>query len=171
LTNLKSGFISSDNTRILIEVLIIIILSLVYIGYSIKGTKTKYYFGDRKSLKNLKEIKRFIESAKSELDNHNYHEAKSFYRNINLIFKNLPQDMKKEVYKNIVTLSHKLDLFYINKLLDRAEFSIQNKNKEVAISAYNEITGLYKRVPLEYKSLVLEKCNKLRQSLSGKNVN
>ncbi|RLG22305.1 hypothetical protein DRN85_10885, partial [Methanosarcinales archaeon] len=61
------------------------------------------------------------------------------------------------------------DLFYINKLLDKAEFSIQNKNKAAAISAYNEIMGLYKRVPLEYKSKVLKKCNELRQRLSGKN--
>ena len=42
LTNLKPGFISSSNTRILTEVLIIIILSLVYIGYPVKGTKIKY---------------------------------------------------------------------------------------------------------------------------------
>ena len=170
LTNLKPGFINSSNTRILIEVLIIIVLSLVYIGYSIKGTKIKYYFGDRKSLKNLKEIKRFIESAKSELGNHNYSEAKSFYGNINSIFKILPQDMKKEVYKNIIVLSNKLDLFYINKLLDKAELNIQNKNRQEAILAYNEIIGLYKRVPPEYKSQVLEKCNKLRQSLSEKNA-
>jgi len=169
LTNLKPGFISSSTTRILIEVLIIIILSLVYMGYSANGTKIKYYLTDRNSLKNLKEIKKFIESAKSELGNNNYYEAKSFYGNINPIFKKLPKDMKKEIYKNIVGLSNKLDLFYINKLLDQAEFSIQNKNKAAAISAYNEITGLYKRVPLGYKSQVLKKCNELRLNLSEKN--
>ena len=169
LTNLKPGFISSSTTRILIEVLIIIILSLVYMGYSANGTKIKYYLTDRNSLKNLKEIKKFIESAKSELGNNNYYSAKSFYGNINPIFKKLPKDMKKEIYKNIVGLSNKLDLFYINKLLDQAEFSIQNKNKAAAISAYNEITGLYKRVPLGYKSQVLKKCNELRLNLSEKN--
>jgi len=138
-------------------------------GYSANGTKIKYYLTDRNSLKNLKEIKKFIESAKSELGNNNYYSAKSFYGNINPIFKKLPKDMKKEIYKNIVGLSNKLDLFYINKLLDKAEFSIQNKNKAAAISAYNEITGLYKRVPLGYKSQVLKKCNELRLNLSEKN--
>ena len=171
LTKLKPGFVSSGNTRILIEVLIIIILSLVYLGYSVKGTKIKYYFTDRNSLKNLKEIKKFIENAKNELGNHNYYEAKSIYKNINLIFKDLPKDMKKEVYKNIVALSNKLDLFYINKLLDKAEFSIQNKNRQGAISAYNKITGLYKRIAPEYKSQVLKKCNELRLMLSEKNAN
>ncbi len=170
LTKLKPGFVSSSNTRILIEVLIIIILSLVYLGYSVKGIKIKSYFSNKDSRKKLDKIRRYIGNAKRELEKGNYYEAKSFYKNINLIFKEIPKDMKKDVYKYIIRLSNKLDLFYINKLLDNAEFSVQNKNRQEAISAYNEIAGLYKRLPLEYKSQVLKKCNELRLMLSRKNA-
>ncbi len=173
IDDLKSKFISSSNKRIVIEIIIIIVLILIYFGYSVNGAKIKYYvhyITDRKSIKNLNTIKTSITNAKNELQKNNYEKARSFYVDMQGMFKDLPKGMKKEVYGNITILSNKLDAMHINQLLDQATKSIGKKDRANAVMLYGKITKIYKQIAPDYKSQVLKRCNELRLKLGEGNA-
>ena len=78
--------------------------------------------------------------------------------------------MRKEVRDKIIILSNKLDSHYINKLIDKAHFGIENKDITEATKIYDKIRRIYSRISPGYKSQVLERCNELRLELSKKNA-
>ncbi|MFH1053196.1 MAG: PKD domain-containing protein [Candidatus Woesearchaeota archaeon] len=161
-----SNMIKSTNIRLFIEIAIILILVMVYIGFS-GGFKTaKYLITDRNSLKNANVIKESVEQGLTSLQNNQYEKAKSAYMNINEKFRQLPKDMKKGVYPNIILLSNKLDVFHINKLIDKAMFNIENDKQKEASVIYKQVSKVYKNISPDFKSNVLERCNELHRKLS-----
>ncbi len=163
---LGPNFDMSTSGRIIIQIFIIIILAGIYVGYSVKGSKIKYYFKDKNSLIKLRKINDHVAEAENKLFNNNYEEAKEIYKKTHPLFLELPKDIRKEAHKNIMVLTNKLDSHYINKLIDKANYSIDGGDKKMALSIYNQICGTYSRISPEYKSSVLNRCNQLRERIS-----
>ncbi|MDD5086405.1 MAG: hypothetical protein PHV16_01505, partial [Candidatus Nanoarchaeia archaeon] len=168
-TDMKPAFIDSANTRIIIEIIIIIVLFVIYLGYSVKTTKIRYLLFNRKSIKNIDEIKEKIEKATNELVKGDYNNAKSIYSEIQPIFSEISHDLKKEVYKDIIILSNKLDLFYINDMIDDANESVDDGNIKKAIEKYNKVRQLYSSLGPKHKQDIINKCSKLIARISEKN--
>ena len=158
--------VQSSNTRLIVEVIIILILAAVYLEFGGGFKKVKYLVKDRNVIKNIKEINQSVENAFTNLQNSQYEKAKSIYKNINLVFKQLPKEMKKDVYNKIVLLSNRLDVFHINKLIDKAIFSLENNQRIVASSIYKQVSQIYKDISPKFKSNVLERCNELHKRLN-----
>jgi PKD repeat protein len=163
------GLAQSSNIRLIIEILIIVILALVYVKFSGGFTKAKYIFNNRDAIKKVKEINKCVEQALTHLQMDAYDKAKAVYKDINHKFKELPKELKKEVYGKVTLLSSKLDVYHINKLIDKAIFSIENKQRETALKIYNQVSGIYKNIAPRFKSHVLERCKDLHKKLQGNN--
>ncbi|MEA2036659.1 MAG: PKD domain-containing protein [Nanoarchaeota archaeon] len=163
---LPSRLLESTNIRLIIEVIIIIILAMVYIGFSGGFKKVKYLVKDRDALKNVKEIDASVETAFTDLQNNQYDKAKSAYKDINEKFKVLPKDIKKDIYSKIVLLSGRLDVFHINKLVDKALFNLEHNQREPASQIYKQVSGIYKSISPKFKSKVLERSKELYGKLN-----
>ncbi|MFH1642053.1 MAG: PKD domain-containing protein [Nanoarchaeota archaeon] len=166
IDNLKSKFVTTSDRRIVIEVFVIIILVLLYLGYTLKGTNIKYHILDRASLKNVDSIKNNIENAKKELNDGKYDRAKSLYLDSQSSYSKLPKEMRKEVYQSVVALSYKLDVFHIKSLIDKAISKLENNKRTEAVEIYHKVNEIYKKIVPEYKSEVIKKCGELREKLS-----
>jgi PKD repeat protein len=168
-TDIKPALIETGNTRLIIEIIIIIVLLVIYLGYSVKNPKIKYYLFNRNSIKKIDEIKEKIEKAKNKLTDGNYDDAKSIYSEIQSAFKEIPYDLRKEVYADIMLLSNKIDLFYINNLIDDANESLDDGNVKKAIEKYNKVRQLYVNLGPKFKEEIIRKCKKLVSRISNKN--
>ena len=89
------------------------------------------------------------------------------YKEINPIFKQLPGDIKSRVYSKLVLLSGKLDVFHIDKLIDKAMYNLENKQRTEASSIYKQVSQIYKDITPKFKPRVLERCNELHKKLSS----
>ncbi|MCK5282036.1 MAG: PKD domain-containing protein [Nanoarchaeota archaeon] len=163
---LPGNLVQTSNMRLIIEILIIIILIIIYVAFTSDLRKLKYFITDRTTLKNIKEVNQTVDKALVDLQNNQYEKAKALYKNTNTTFKQLPEDMRKDAYKKITHLSGKLNVFHINKLIDKAFFSLENHQVAAASSAYKHVNKIYKVIAPRYKSNVLERCNELYKKLN-----
>ena len=166
--DITSKLIQSSNIRLIIEIIIIVLLMIVYLGFTTGFKKVKYLVKDRSVIRNAKEISQSVENAFSELHNNQYEKAKTIYKNINQTFKQLPADMRKEAYDKVVLLSNRLDVFHINRLIDKAEYSLENNQMESASLIYKQINQIYKNISPKFKLNVLKRCGELHKKLNEK---
>ncbi|MBW2974586.1 PKD domain-containing protein [Candidatus Woesearchaeota archaeon] len=167
LGDLPLRIIQPNNARLVIEVIIIIILALTYIGFSGGFKKIRLLVKGRGSMKHIKEINRHLEEGLAHLQNSEYEKAKAAYRSINEFFRQLPKEIKKEVYEKVTLLSNKLDVFHINKLIDKANFSLENNQRKEASLIYRQVSHIYKKIPQEFKSGVVQRCNELHRKIAA----
>ena len=167
-TNLPKKLIETYDIRLIIEFIVILVLVLTYFAFSGGFNKLSLYIRHFGDYKHIKEINVEVDDALAKLKENHYDKAKEIYTDINQIFKDLPKGLKKQVFGRIKILGARLNSYYINKLLDKADFNLEQKHKPEALSIYNKVRGLYKGLPKKFKLKVIERCNQLHSKLAGK---
>ncbi len=162
-----SKIVESGSLRLVIEIFVIVILLIIYLNFSGAFTKVKYLIKDRKVMEEIREIDKKIDEAFEQLQTNQYEKAKSSYVDISQRFKKLPKELKEEVYGKISELTNRLDALYINKLIDRAVYSLESGQKKEALLIYNKISNIYKKISPRFKGAVLERCNELYKKIQA----
>lgn len=72
---------------------------------------------------------------------------------------------KLEEKQNIKSNNPETDFVYINGLINKAQIYLDNNQKEGALEVYPEINEIYKSLPREMQTKVLEQCKEVHQRI------
>ena len=117
--------------------------------------------------KEIKEINILINSALDDIKNNNYEKASSKYKEVNSKFNKLEKKKKDLVKSSVIELVNKVNMLYINKLVNEANNFIWSDDKKNALSVYLKIQSLYKIIQKNYKAEVSKKCLELHKKISA----
>lgn len=164
LDSLAASLTDEADIRLLVEITIIVILAAIYLMYSFGGFERLRHITESK---NLKEIKALIEEADSLAKNNDYDGSSAKYRDITQRIGHF-SDKEKTAVKGLVTeLGNRINMVFINSLVNEANCCIDAKDKKKAFANYSKVQSLYKIVPKSYKAEVLKKCIELHTRLAG----
>jgi len=163
IDNFTDKIVRTTDKRLIIEILIIVILATIYLVYSFGGFEKVSMVINGKE---IKEINALITSALGEIKNNNYENASSKYKEVNSKFSKLEKKKKDQIKSSVVDLINKVNLLYVNKLVQESLDNLQS-NKKIAITNYNKIQSLYKIFPKDYKAEVSKKCMELHKKLNS----
>ncbi len=162
-------FIEGGDKRLIIEIIIIIILAIIYIVYSgIDIVKLSFSFNSKFS-KQIKDIDEKIIKITNYLSNNDYDKAKIFYQELTAGFKGLQKEIKPEIYKKILNLTYRMDVVYINRILDEILSHIGNNKITEAENLYSQVRQYYKNIAPEYKAKVHQRCSDIHRMLNKPN--
>jgi PKD repeat protein len=159
-----SKFTDTTDIRLVIEIAIIILLAGVYLFYSFGSPNT---LGGVFQGKEVKEINRMVDLALRDVDKGDYENASSKYKEILSKFNKLGKEQRDSVRSAVTGLLDKVNLLYINKLVEEARKDIKENNRGEAYSIYSKIQSLYRIIPKAYKAEVLKKCLTIHKELNS----
>ncbi len=166
--NFSRGLVKTANARLIAEVAIIAVLLLVFLYYQVGGMERFAHLLDSETKQRLKEMDYLFEKVSGYLGQKKYQESKMIYAEIQSVYRGLPKDARKKFYSKIVEIHNSIDIVYMDSLLKQATDEIMRSNRQEAISIYNQLNELYKKVPKEFKANVFERCTELNKRLSAK---
>jgi PKD repeat protein len=166
VSNAPTGFaifsaqsLKSPKVRFIIEVAVALILLAVYITYSRGLFKFNVQGKERKSFNSM------AAQVRASLQANNYDQSKSFYNDLQKLFKQLKPEDKKAVYNEVADLYHELDAKYVLKRIGEANILIAHGQKPAALPVYAELTRVYKMLPPQYKKEIYSSCMELHSKL------
>lgn len=149
--------ITGSGSRLIIEIIIVIILGGFYLVYSGRI----HAFGDNTT----KEVKQLIKDTYNHIESKNYAKSKENYTNLSNKYKDVKPKDKSQIYSQLTDIRHKLNALYVLDKIKLAENAIANNAKKDALSIYQELTRVYKTIPKEYKKEVYQPCVELHKKM------
>lgn len=159
---ISKTFSDTTDARLAVELAVILILISVFLYYQFAGSgKLKYLLKGR----DFKEMIRLMDSAEEKIMAKKYDEASLVYKSIRSKFAALNKKNKDFLKSPVVELINRINMLYINQLVEKANEFVKSNNKKEVKSIYLKIKSLYSAMPKSCKGEVSKKCLELYKQL------
>src|SRR3989344_1194638 len=167
----KKSVIKIDDTRLMIEILVIIVLLAVFVAYSMDDIKKLSVVKAVLKPKNTKIMEDMLLKMHKDIEASNYQEAKGVYKEVGVLYKQLKPDERKQFFAKLAEMHNRLDVLYIHNLINSALSKIEERKLDEAAADYTAITGIYRSIAPEFKAEVLESCKALHTKINLEQLN
>jgi tetratricopeptide (TPR) repeat protein len=153
--------------EIMIIVIVLLILFYIVINFDIIDKIRNVGFGSNSiflkfgSKKKISYIQVLVNDALDYLKTEDYDKAALIYREIKLSYEGANDYIKQQVYNESYDLCNQIDLEYALKVLEKAEYYIQLKERNIAISEFEKLENTYNKLSDKYKRQIDEKFQKV----------
>jgi len=150
-TNIISGYaiwtgqgLDELPVSLLILIAVIILAYLIYYFDIIKHVRF-FIFKEGKQ-RPVHYVRVMINDAKDQLAGNNYEKAEMLYKEIRMMYDQLPEFAKNDMYEDVADLLRTMDAYYFNMVMMELDGHLKAGEFEAAIGSYEKLTRVYVRL-------------------------
>ncbi len=147
---------------------LVVFLLMIY-GFSVTGLWSDVLSavstsGSEEELRNIREL---VNDALTRIDEGDFHEASLIYREVRLTFKELPAQVQKQVYDEVIDLINKIDIAYSRQVSEKIEESLEKDDHKTAQELYKKLKGTYEKLDKEYQKEIYGKVKEIARKIES----
>jgi outer membrane protein assembly factor BamD (BamD/ComL family) len=99
--------------------------------------------------KQLHYLRVMINDVGDNLQAGDYEKAEMLYKEIRMMYDQLPEFGRNELYDDVMDVVHKMDAYYFNMVMIELDSNLKSGDMHSAILSYEKLTKVFERLDIE----------------------